>query len=196
MIDEQLRIDTEYPIQQLLIIILTGLPERASGNVTHRVESLFLEASRVAPTDPPEIRDRPVFPKLPPVAHLIELSNADSVLVSRHMFCDYIHRDLAQIEISPDTRSRSDSCLLQDLPNHGHGQLMRCHLVSLQIGRRVNEDFIDGINMHIFRCDVLEIDIINLSAALDIVGHARSGNHIIDSQRRICLKLIVIHRLS
>ena len=77
MVNEQFRILAEQLIKQVLV------PLGTEGNIAHRKHPVLLKFLGNASTYAPEIRERLMRPKLAPELHLIQLCNADAVLVGR-----------------------------------------------------------------------------------------------------------------
>ena len=96
-----------------------------------------------------------------------------------------IHRHLAEIEIRADPGRGRDPGRLQHIQNHRPGQLPGAHPIRPEIGRGVNEHLVNGIDMHILRRDVLQIDLIDPAADLHVARHLRRGGHIVKGKRRI-----------
>ena len=62
MINQKFRVDAEYFIKKIFIIVITHTAQRASGNVSHRVKSYFFQLLPDSCAYPPEICQRPVIP--------------------------------------------------------------------------------------------------------------------------------------
>ena len=117
MINQKLRIHTEHTVQQLLIVKLTRLSDRAARNIAHCIKARFLKLFCISMSYPPEVSQRPVVPQIFAVCHLIEKSNANTVLIRIGMLCHNIHRHFAQIQICTDTARRSNSSVAIDFHN-------------------------------------------------------------------------------
>ena len=189
MIDQQLRIDSEHMVEKVFIIIIGRLSQGAPCDISHCIQSLFLQLLCVSAPDPPEICQRTVGPERPAVRHLIELRDPHAVLVRRDMFRPDIHRCFAQIQVRTDSRCRCDPCRLEHIQDHFPRQLPCRHLIGPQIRRRVNEHFIDGIDMDILRGDIFQVHLIDLAADLHIARHLRRRCHKIHRKRGIPLQL-------
>ena len=189
MIDEQLRVDAEHAIQQVFIVIIRSLSQRTAGDISHGIQSFFLQLFRVTRSYPPEICQRPVGPEQPPVRQFIQLGDAHAVLIRRHMLGPDIHRHLADIQIRPDSCCRRDPRSVQHIQNHLHSQLPGRHPIGFQISSRVDKYLVNGIDMHIFRRNIFQINFINPGADLHVARHLRRRDHIVHRQRRVCLQL-------
>ena len=56
------------------------------------------------------------------------------------------------------------------------GELMGGEMVVLEIGRGVDKNFVDGVNMDVFGGDVAEVDVVDAGAVTDVEGHAGAGD--------------------
>ena len=63
------------------------------------------------------------------------------------------------------------------------------HIVGFQVTGQVDEHLVDGVDMDVLRRDILEIDVVHLGAAPDVMGHARRGNNIVHRQRWVLRQL-------
>ena len=120
VVNEQLRLNAERFIQQLFVIEIPAFPERAAGDIAHRMQPQRFQPPRRSRADAPEIRERPVAPELAAVTHLVQLGNTHAVTVRRNVLGFNVHRNLAEIEIRPNARRGGDAGrvqhLAQDLP--------------------------------------------------------------------------------
>ena len=48
--------------------------------------------------------------------------------------------------------------------------------IVLEIGRGVDKNFVDGVNMDVFGSDVTEVDVVDAGAVADVEGHAGAGD--------------------
>ena len=90
-----------------------------------------------------------------------------------------IHCHLAEVEICADASRGRDARRLQHLPDHRHGQLMRRHLVGVEVVGDIGKDFVDGINVDVLGGDVLQVDAVNLTADPDILRHPWRGSDVV-----------------
>ena len=90
MVDDEFRVDTEHPVEHLLVA------HRHPRQLSHRLDVDAVEPCHDDASEAPEVGHRPMVPQLPAVAHLVEFGNAHSVLVSRDMLRHHIHRHLAE----------------------------------------------------------------------------------------------------
>ena len=189
MIDQELRIDPEEPIQQIFIMELPRLPQRASGHIPHGVHPIAFQLSRIPRPHTPKIRKRPVPPQKPPITQLVQLRDPHSILVRWDLLGHDVHSDFTKVKIGADPGGGRDPGLRQHLPDQLPGQLMGCHMIGLEIGRGIDEHLIDGIDMDILRCDIPQIHLIDPGTALDIMPHPGLGDDEPQFQRRILLQL-------
>ncbi len=180
MVDEQLRVHAEEPVQQLLVVELAGSPEAAPGDVAHRVQPVFLQFPGSAPADPPEIGERPVIPELFAITLFVELRDAHAVLVRVHVLRADVHRHFAQVQIGPDSRGRRDPGLAVHFLHELLRELARRHAVSFKVGGGVDHHFVDGIDMDVLRRDELQVDVVDPRAVFHVEGHARPRGDEID----------------
>ncbi len=103
-------------------------------------------------------------PQQAAVAHLVQLRDAHPVPVGLDMLGDDIHRDLAQIEVTPDARGGGDAGRAQHVADDLLRQLARGQAVGREIGRDIHEHLVDRIDVDILGRDVLQIDLVNARA--------------------------------
>ena len=128
MVDQNLRVDAECFVER--IVIDHGSP----GDVVHREQAHGREPAGAAAGDHPEVRDRPVVPEELAVAVLVQ--DPDKV---RGMFGGDVQRDLGQIQIRPDPAGGADPCAVQDGVHDLDSQLLRRHLIHVQIVGHVDK---------------------------------------------------------
>ena len=173
MVDQQLRVDPEQLIEQVLIMVIAGLSDGTPGYISHGIESVLLQLLLIAPAHSPEVCQGPVGPEQAAVGHLIELGDPYPVPVCRNMFGDNIHGHLCQVHIGADSGCGSDTRLRQDITDNTAGQLMGTDGICIQVIRNIHEHFINGVDMDIFRSNILQIDLIDPGRILHIAGHLR-----------------------
>ena len=183
VVDEQLCGNPEHLKQRSLAVF------RIPGNVTHGVQSHLFQLFGVAAADPPEVRQRLVIPQLFPESHFVQFCNADAVCICRHLFRHNVHGDFRKVQIRSDAGSRCDAGFTQYRLYHFHGKLVRRAVIGFQISCHVHKDFVNGIDVDIFRRNIPEIDLVDLCADLHIVCHLGLGGNEIQFQRRILCKL-------
>ena len=125
VVDEELGVDAEHPVEQLLVVVFAGVPEGAAGDVAHGVKSGGFQLPGVALAHPPEVRQGAVIPELFPVTQLIQLGDADAVLIRRNVLRHDVHGHLAEVEIAADARRGGDAGGPQDIQDHGLRQFLR-----------------------------------------------------------------------
>ena len=122
MIDQKLRIYAKQTVKKIFIVVICFLSQRTPGNISHSVNSMFCQLSRISLAHPPEIRQRAVIPESAAVGHLIQPGDPHPVFICRDMLCPNIHSRLAQIQVRPDTGSGSDPCIFKNIQNDLSGQ--------------------------------------------------------------------------
>ena len=179
VVDQQLGIDAEGPVKGVLVL------QTHAGDVAHGEAAELFQPSRASRSDPPEIRQRSVAPELFPVALLIQLGDADAVLVRRDALCDDVHGDFCQIQVASDARRGRDAGFEKHLPDHRHRQLVSRHAVGRKILRHIHEALVDGIDMDVVRADVLRVDGEDFGGDLLIQPHLRRRRDIGELQRGV-----------
>ena len=96
-----------------------------------------------------------------------------------------IHRYFAEIHICAHSGGGSDSRRLKYIQNHLFGQLIGREVIHLQIVCGVNEYFVNRVGIDVFRGYILQIYTVYPRTVIDIKGHPRSSNYIIQSQIQI-----------
>ena len=128
-------------------------------------------------------------PKLTPELHLIQLCNADAVFIGGNVLRYNVHGYLAKKEVCPDSGSCRDAGGFQHVENDLHGKLPGRQPVGAEIVGDVHEHLVDGVDHHVLRRDVLEVNLINAGAVLHVVRHSRRRDDEVNRQRRVCLQL-------
>ena len=103
-----------------------------------------------------------MIPQKFPVTDLIQFGDPDTVFIRLHMFGYDVHGNLTQIQIGSDSGCGSQPLFLENLHCNFGRQFSRCHAIGFQILCHIQEHLINRIDMNIFRCNVLQINIINL----------------------------------
>ena len=84
-----------------------------------------------------------------------------------------VHCYLAEKEVCPDPGSCRDAGGFQHVENDLHGKLPGRQPVGAEIVGDVHEHLVDGVDHHVLRRDVLEVNLINAGAVLHVVRHSR-----------------------
>ena len=84
-------------------------------------------------------------PELFPVAGFIQLGNAHTVLVGWDVLGGYVHGDLRQIQVGANASRGGNPYVFQNVPHHGHGQLVGGHVVVGEVGGCVDEHLVHRI---------------------------------------------------
>ena len=179
VVDEELSVDAEHPIEQFFIIVFVRLADGTSCNITHGVDADGLEFFGVAAPDAPKVRQRTVRPELPAVAHFVKLRDADAIFIRRDVLCHDVHGDFAEVEICTDACRGRDACGAQHIEDHGLRQLSGGHVIRLEVAGHIHHHLVDGVDVDVLGRDVFEIDIVDLRADLNVFCHPRRGNEII-----------------
>ena len=104
MIDQYFAVDSKCLVKPLFIVL--ALP----GDIAHGKEEGILQPLCLSGSHHPEISQRLMAPQKVAVAFLVQFSDADTVLIRRHLFGDDIHTDLGEIHIGPDANCGGNSC--------------------------------------------------------------------------------------
>ena len=137
-----------------------------------------------------------MVPQQSAVAHLIKLRDPRATFIRLHMLRLDIHRNLCQIQIRSNPRRRRDSCRFIDIPYHCLCKLSCCHLIGIQVCRRINEHLIHRIDMHILRRDIFQVDIVNARTVFHVMCHPRLRRNIVQRQPWIRFHLQIFIRRS
>ena len=128
-------------------------------------------------------------PKLTSELHLIQLCNADAVLIGGDVLCHNVHCHFAEEKIRADSCGCCDAGCFKHIEDDLHGEIMGGELVGVQVVRHVHEHLVDGVDYDVLRRDVLEVDLIDAGAVLHVVRHSRRRDDEVNRQRRVCLQL-------
>jgi len=128
-------------------------------------------------------------PKLAPELHLIQLCNADAVLVGGDVLRHNIHCHFAEEKIRADSCCCCDAGCFKHIEDDLHGEIMGGELVGVQVVRHVHEHLVDGVDNDVLRRNVLEVDLIDAGAVLHVVRHPGRRDDEVNRQRRVCLQL-------
>ena len=191
MVDEQLGVDTEELIEEGFVMEGGGLSHRAAGDIPHGVEAVGLQGSLVALPHPPEVGEGAVIPQKGAVGVLVKLRDADTVGVGLGVLGHDIHGHLTEVEIGADACRGGDARLPQDVADDAAGEVVGGKAALLQIGSRVDEDLVDGVDVDILGGDVLKVDLIDAGAVLHVVGHAGRGDDVVHGQGGVSHQLVL-----
>jgi hypothetical protein len=188
VVDEDLCVHAENLIQTIFSV--DGKP----CQVPHGVDAVGFQPLDGAGTGHPEIRQGSVVPQQIPVGLLVQLCNADAVLVRRDMLCHNIHGQLCKVEVGADACRCGDAGVVQHLPHHGHGKLVGAHVVIGQIARHVNENLVDGVGVDVRRGHIFEVGLVDLGGHVQIPLHPGRRNDVAQPQCRVCVQGVGIER--
>ena len=82
-----------------------------------------------------------------------------------------------------------DARLAEHLLDQLAGQVVGREAVSAQVGRGVDEDLVDGIDLDVLGRDVTQVDAVDLAADLHVARHAGRRDDVVQLQRRVGLQL-------
>ena len=188
VVDEDFCIHAENLIQTIFSV--DGEP----CQVPHGVDAVGFQSLDGAGTGHPEIRQRAMVPQQIPVGLLVQLRNADAILVRRDMLCHNVHGQLCKVEVGADACRCGDAGVVQHLPHHGHGKFMGAHVVVGQIACHINENLVDGVGVDICRGHIFEVGLVDLGGHIQIPLHPGRRNDVTQTQRRVCVQGIGIKR--
>ena len=192
MIDQKLCVDAEQSIQKVFIMIICRFSQRTAGDIAHSKEPALFQLPGISSPDPPEVGERTMPPQLLPVGDFIQFGNTHAVLICRDMLCPDIHSHFTEIQIGTNSRGGSNAYSIKYIADHLYSQFPGSHLICPEIRCSINEHLIYGVNMDIFRSDILKVYLINLTTDLHIMCHLWRSDHIIHCQRRILFQLRVL----
>ena len=192
VVDEQLGIDAEQFVQELLVVVVRGLTDGAPGDVPHGVQAVGLQLGGVAPAHPPEVGEGAVAPQQPPVAPLVQLRDADAVLVRRHVLGPDVHGHLGQVQVRTHARRSGDAGGLENVQDDRSGQLPGRHVVGVQVVGHVHEYLVDAVGEDVLRRDVFQVDAVDFGAPVDVVGHPGRSYQIVQRQGGVAPHLRVV----
>ena len=135
-------------------------------------------------------------PELLPVGLLVQFGDPDAVLVGGNVFRHDVHSDFGQIQVRADSRRGGDSGIGEHLPDQLHREIMGGEFVKFQIRGRVDEHLVDGIDVDVVRRDVFQVNAVDLRADLDVTGHARHGDDVVQFQGRVRRQFRGAHGLA
>ena len=135
MIDQKLRVHAEHPVKRVLVRL---------RHVLHGQKPQASQAVHRSPSDPPEIRQRPVLPQGLPIQLLCQ--KTDMIL---RMLCRNVQRHLCQIQVRPDSRRRRYSGLSLHILHDRYGKLPGGHSIHVQVIGHIQKGFINGIDMDV-----------------------------------------------
>ena len=135
-----------------------------------------------------------MVPQQIPVRLLVQLRNADTILVRRDVLCHNVHGQLCKVEVGADACRCGDAGVVQHLPHHGHGKLVGAHVVIGQIARHIDKNLIDGVGVNIRRGHIFEVGLVDLGGNVQIPLHPGRRNDVAQPQRRVSVQGIGIER--
>ena len=168
MIDQKLRINSKHLIQKIFIINICGCANGTLGNIAHCIQSCCFQLFRISSSHAPEIRQRAMIPQLIPIRLLVQFCDSHTICIRFGMLCANIHSNFTQIQIRSDSRRRCNPSLFVHTLNHFCCQLPRCLFVYMQIMGNIKKHLVNGIDMHIFRRNILHINLVDPCAVFHI----------------------------
>ena len=194
MVYEQLGIHPEQVVEQVFVLAGVTCAERATRDVSHRAQTRLVELAGRRAAHTPEVGKGTMVPEQVPVAHLVELGDARPVLVGRHVLRDDVHRHLCEVEVGAQPDGCRDSRLREHVAGEHRGEFVRRHACRAQVSRHVDEDLVDGIDVDVLRCDVAQVYLVDLGAALEVEGHPWRGDDVVEGEAGVLPQLIIVAR--
>ena len=171
MVDQKLRVDAERFVQQFL---------RCGRDAAHRVDAVAAEPCGRAARDAPEVGDRAVIPQRFSVALLVEKAD-----VIRCLFgCD-VQGDLCKVQVRADPRGGGDVQPVRDFVHELFCKRYPVRAVERQIFRRVDEGFVDRVDMHVLRREIVEVDAVDVRCVVHVQLHPRERDLVGDALRDV-----------
>ena len=99
-----------------------------------------------------------VRPKFFPEFNFIQFCNAHPLSVWRQFFCNHIHGNFCNEKVGTDSGCGCYSSRVKEIVDHFYRKFVGCHSVKLKVWSCINENFVNGIDMYVFRGNVLEVD--------------------------------------
>ena len=169
MIDKVFRIHPEFLIQHF---------GRKEGDAMKVIDPVFLKPSGNAFPYVPYVRERAVVPQ-----GFLEDAFIQISYMLRYMLGHNVHGDFRQKKIGSHPCGGADAGpFIHSLHHH----LRQCHAVLPvhgQIGRSVNETFVNGIGVHVFCRKEMKIHIVNICRHFHIEPHPRQGRNVFQGRR-------------
>ena len=169
VIDEQLRIHAEGPVEHILV---------RRSQFSHAVYPHAGEPCRRTGAHAPEIRNGPVLPEKPPVALLCEPGYA-----AGRMFGENVQRDLGQVQIGAYAAGGGDAGLGQNIVHDHAGKFFRTLAAIGEIIGGIDKNLVDRIDMHVFPGGISEINGVDPGRIVHIEGHSGWGHDVINARR-------------
>ena len=182
MVDQQLGVDAEQPVEQIFV------RQRAAGNITHGVNAVGLQLSGVAAAHPPEIGKRTVIPQQAAVSAFVQLGNTDAVHVRVDVLCHNIHGHLTEIQVGADPRRGRDTGGLQHIQDDPHGKLPGIAFVRVQVVGHVHQHLVNRIIVDVLGRDVFQVHVVDPGAPLHVMGHPGRSHDVVHRQARVCFQ--------
>ena len=190
VIDEKLRVDAQGVVQRVLV------GGAQPGHVPHGEAAQVFQPLRDAPAHAPEVRQRPVAPEGFPVGLFVQLRDAHAVFIRLHVLGHDVHGHLGQVQVRPNAGGGSDAGFFIHLMDQPGGQFPAGAFVGLQVACGINEAFVNGIDMDVFRGNIPEIYGIDLRADLLIQQHPGRGGDVRRLQGRVGLQFFCVFGFS
>ena len=106
------------------------------------------------------------------------------------MFGPDVHGNLTQIKIGSDSGSCRNPGLFHYIGDHFCSKLSGCHLIHSKIMGDVHKHLIYRIDMHVLRCQITEVNVIDPGAVVHVQRHSRRCCHIGNGQFRMRFQFI------
>ena len=109
------------------------------------------------------------------------------------MLGEYVERELGQKQVGPHPCRGRDAGLFADGRHHLRRQRARVGVVEREVGCRLDEAFVDTVDVQVRRGDETQVDRDHLRGDLHVAAHARHGNKVLDSRGDIADAAAVFH---
>lgn len=194
MVYEKLGVHAEELVEQVLVSACVSPGDRCPCDFPHRTQPHLVELAGRGTPHPPEVREGTMVPEQATIAHLVELGDARAICAGGQVLGDDVHRDLGEVEIGADADGCRDARLREHVAHEHGGELMGRHGCRAQVARHVDEDFVDGVDVYVLGCHVAQVDFVDFGAALQVEGHARLRDDVIEGQLGMEVKFLGVAR--
>ena len=183
MVYQQLGIHAEKVVEQ--VFVFEGHP----GKLSHRVHAIGRKTPCNASSHPPEVGEGTMVPKLLPIRHFVQFGDAHTVGIGHRMLGNDVHSHFAEIEVSADACCSRYARFGEDIPYHPACQLAPCHVIE-GVGCGIDEHLVDGIDVDVLGSEVVEVDVVDAGAEVDVVCHARGSDNEVKLPVGVSLQLV------
>src|SRR5699024_6068431 len=179
VVDQNFRVHPELPVEHIFVV------EAGTGQFPHGVDAVLFQPAHRAGAHLPEVGQGLVVPQQVTEGVLVQLRDADAVLVGGGVLGGNVHSQLGQVKVGANTRRGGDAGGVKHLPDHGLSQAVRGHVVVGQVRHGVDEYLVDGVDHHVLGGHIFQVDAVDLTGDLLVVGHSGRGHQVTDFQRGV-----------